>query len=364
MHAEPLPPGSVIGILGGGQLGRMLALASARLGLSAHVFCPEPDSPAFAVTALSTCAAYDDEAALARFADSVQAITYEFENVPAATAAFLAQRRPVRPGPKALAVAQDRLEEKTFAAALGAKTAPFRKADSAEESAAAFAALGGGPAVLKTRRFGYDGKGQAKVDSADACRAAFVRLGGAPCIVEGFVPFAREISVIAARGVDGAVAAYDAVENVHKNHILHTSSVPGSIPPASAAAAGAIARRLVAALDYAGVLGVEFFEQADGAVLFNEMAPRVHNSGHWTEDACDIGQFELHMRAVAGWPLPQPKRHSDAVMTNLVGDDAADWRALAAEPGAALRLYGKADARPGRKMGHITRLSPRRDGSG
>jgi 5-(carboxyamino)imidazole ribonucleotide synthase len=356
---EPLPPGATIGILGGGQLGRMLALAAARLGLKCHVFCPDPDSPAFDVSAARTVAPYEDHVALANFAAQVDVATFEFENVEVAAAEYLAASVPVRPGPRTLAVSQDRLTEKAFLRDLGIGTAPFAAVADLAELEAALAEIGR-PAVLKTRRLGYNGKGQAVIREGDEPGAALAAMHGAPAILEGFVRFVREVSVIAVRGLDGAFAAYDPAENVHRDGILHTSTVPAALMPDTAAEARTIARTIIEALGYVGVIGVELFVAEEGGrerLLVNEIAPRVHNSGHWTEDACPVSQFENHIRAVAGWPLGPTGRHSDAVMTNLIGADAADWRALAAEPGARLHLYGKREARPGRKMGHVNRLS-------
>ena len=355
--AKPLPPGSVIGILGGGQLGRMLALAAARLGLKCHVLAPERDSPAFQVAAQRTVAEYEDRAALAVFARSVGVVTYEFENVPAETAAFLEPLVPLAPGAGALATAQDRLTEKDFIAGLGIAVAPYAAVHD-EASLLTAVARTGFPAILKTRRLGYDGKGQVRIDPDADMVKALRALGKAPAIAEGFVRFDREISVIAARGWNGDVAVYDVPENRHANHILHTSTVPAAIPEALAAEARAIGRRIIAALDYVGVIGIEMFAAAEKLVV-SEIAPRVHNSGHWTMDACAVSQFEQHIRAICGWPLGSTERHSDVVMTNLLGDDAARWSELAAEPGAAVHLYGKAEARPGRKMGHVNRLTPR-----
>jgi 5-(carboxyamino)imidazole ribonucleotide synthase len=356
-------PVHTIGILGGGQLGRMLALAAARLGLATHVYCPDPASPAFAVAGASTIAAYDDEAALARFAEAVDVVTYEFENVPAATAAALAARRPVRPGIRSLAVSQDRLTEKTFLTGLGIATAPFAAVDDAASLAAAIAAIGT-PAILKTRRFGYDGKGQANVPAPSAAAAALAAMAGAPSILEGFVPFAREISILVARGLDHGVVAWDPPENEHRDHILKYSRVPARIRPETAAAAKAIGIRVAEALDHVGVLAVELFvveENGLERLVANEIAPRVHNSGHWTESACLVSQFEMHVRAVAGLPLADPIRHSDVVMENLIGAEADAGPAILAEDGASLHLYGKTESRPGRKMGHVNRLRRRPD---
>jgi 5-(carboxyamino)imidazole ribonucleotide synthase len=358
LTARSVGPGATIGILGGGQLGRMLAMAAARLGFRCHVLCPDPGSPAFDVVRRVTEADYGDKAALDRFADDVDVITYEFENVPAETAAFLAARKPVLPDPRVLAITQDRLEEKTFVAGLGIATAPFRAAASPAELADALATLGR-PAVLKTRRFGYDGKGQAVLRDGDDPAAAWHAIGGQPAIVEAFVPFAREISVVAARGHDGRIACFDVAENQHRDGILKVSRVPAAVTPAVADTARAIAERIAGAFGYVGVLAVEMFVVGgrDGdAVMVNEIAPRVHNSGHWTLDGCAVSQFEQHIRAVAGWPLAAPLRHGDAEMVNLIGEEVADYRRWLDVPGACVHLYGKQAIRPGRKMGHVTRI--------
>jgi 5-(carboxyamino)imidazole ribonucleotide synthase len=358
---RPLPPNSVIGILGGGQLGRMLTLAAARLGLKSHILAPEPESPAFQVAAGHTCAAYTDGNALAAFAATVDVVTYEFENVPAETAAILGRLKPLAPGAQALATSQDRLTEKSFLARIGLVTAPFADVDGPAALDAAVARIGR-PAILKTRRCGYDGKGQIIVTAETPLAAAWAAIGARPAILEGFVDFEKEVSVIAARGWDGAVAVYDVPENRHADHILRESIVPAAIASETASAAREIARRITAALDYVGVIGVELFlsrEKGAERLIVNEMAPRVHNSGHWTMDACLVSQFEQHIRAVAGWPLGSPERHSDVVMTNLLGDEAQNWRNLAGEPRTGLHLYGKAKSPPGRKMGHINRLTPR-----
>jgi 5-(carboxyamino)imidazole ribonucleotide synthase len=359
--AHPLPPNSVIGILGGGQLGRMLALAAARLGLRCHIYAPETDSPAFQVCAAHTCAAYDDRDALEAFAAAVDVVTYEFENVPAETAAILGRLKPLAPGSEALATSQDRFVEKTFLAGIGLETAPFAAVDDEAGLERAVTRIGR-PSILKTRRFGYDGKGQTTLRAETALAAAWAQIGARPAILEGFVAFEKEVSVIAARGWDGAIAVYDVPENRHANHILHQSIVPAAIAPETAAEAREIAARITAALDYVGVIGVElFFARGQGAerLIVNEIAPRVHNSGHWTMDACTVSQFEQHIRAVAGWPLGSPERHSDVIMTNLLGEDAENWQNLAREPHSGLHLYGKAECRAGRKMGHISRLTPR-----
>ncbi|OJY35888.1 MAG: 5-(carboxyamino)imidazole ribonucleotide synthase [Rhizobiales bacterium 65-9] len=354
-----LKPGDVIGVLGGGQLGRMLALAAAPLGLKTHIYAPEADSPAFDVCAARTVAAYDDTAALTRFAEAVDAVTYEFENIPAETAAFLETKAILRPGARALATAQDRLNEKTLARELGIATPAFAAVDDLAGLRAALAGIGA-PSVLKTRRFGYDGKGQARIMDASEAESAWEAIGRAPAILEGFVPFTREISVIAARGADGAFVPFPICDNEHRNHILSVTRAPALIAPALVAEAVSAARRIAEKLDYVGVLAVELFVAPHGQgeqVLFNEIAPRVHNSGHWTIEGAVASQFEQHVRAVAGWPLGSAAMTGrEAVMHNLIGDEAGRWRALLAEGGAHLHLYGKAEARPGRKMGHVTRV--------
>jgi 5-(carboxyamino)imidazole ribonucleotide synthase len=352
-----LPPGSTIGILGGGQLARMLALSAGQLGLNCHIFAPEVDSPAFKVSAAHTIASYDDEAALAAFAASVQVVTYEFENVPVATVMFLEGLVTVRPGSKALSVAQDRIAEKTLARDLGAMTAEFAAIDSLEDLQLAMKRIGF-PAVLKTTRFGYDGKGQAKIQSAADVEPAWTAMKNQVCILESFVNFRSEISVICARGADGSFAAYEPTENIHRNHILHTSTVPANLDDMLAAEAVFVAQRMAETLDYVGVMGVEFFVGED-VIYVNEIAPRVHNSGHWTQNACVISQFEQHIRAVAGWPLGATLRHSDVVMTNLLGEEIEQVPALAARPNVAVHVYGKVAARPGRKMGHYNLITPR-----
>jgi 5-(carboxyamino)imidazole ribonucleotide synthase len=352
---KPVPPGGTIGIIGGGQLGRMLALAASALGLKTAIYNDAPDAPAFQVTPASVAAPYEDLDVLGRFADTCDAVTFEFENLPAHAIAHLAEHVPVRPGAHALAVTQDRLSEKTFVEKLGLKTAPFFKVSSAAQAGEAFDKLGG-RGILKTRRFGYDGKGQAKVMSRDEAVKAFESFKGAPAILEGFVDFSYEASVVAARGADGAFAAYDPPENEHENHILRRSTVPSRLGAAQVEEAKLIARKIADALDYVGVLAVELFVGNDGALLVNEIAPRVHNTGHWTIEACQCSQFEQHIRAVAGWPLGDPRRHADAVMENIIGAEADAWESLS--KAGALHLYGKREARPGRKMGHLTRLKP------
>ncbi|GBD48242.1 5-(carboxyamino)imidazole ribonucleotide synthase [Methylopila sp. Yamaguchi] len=359
MTSAPLSPGGTIGILGGGQLGRMLALAAAPLGLKVHVYAPDPQSPAFDVAAERTIAAYDDETALALFAESVDVVTYEFENVPAETARLVSAHRPLFPDAHALATTQDRLSEKSFLRDLGLPTPAFAAVDDRASLAAAVGAISR-PAVLKTRRFGYDGKGQVLVREGLGLDAALGMMNGQPAILEAFVPFRAEVSVVAARGRDGAFAAYDVVENRHENHILRTSHVPAAIKPETAAAAVAIARKIADAFAYVGVFAVEMF-LVDGPtgekVVVNEIAPRVHNSGHWTIEGAETSQFEQHVRAIAGWPLGSTRTRGAVVMTNLLGAEANGWRDLLAEPGAAVHLYGKGEPKPGRKMGHVTRVT-------
>lgn len=351
-----LPPGGRLGILGGGQLGRMLALAAARLGIDVHIFTDEADSPAARVAARMTRAAFDDHAALSSFAQSVDIITFEFENIPAATAEFLiAAGAKVRPGPMSLTVSQDRLEEKRFLNALGITTPAFAPVHGHADLEAALAVTGL-PAILKTRRLGYDGKGQARVTQAEDAHAALATLNGAPAILEAQIAFAREVSIIAARGADGGFAAYDLSENVHRNGVLITAHCPAASRTQTQSKAMLHATALAQRLDYVGVFAIEFFEMADGSLLANEWAPRVHNSGHWTADACQTGQFEQHVRAVCGWPLGDPARLRDAKMHNLLGSDAAAWASWAGQPDARLWLYGKREARAGRKMGHVTLL--------
>ncbi len=357
-----LKPGSTIGILGGGQLGRMLALAAARLGLHCHIYSPEKDSGAFEVVRASTCAAYDDENALARFANSVDVITYEFENIPAKTAAFLAKRKPVFPDPRVLELTQDRLIEKNFIDGLKIAVAPYAPVHSASQLMTGIEKVGR-PAVLKTTTMGYDGKGQVKIVPGDDAIAAWRKLKNAPCILEGFVNFEREVSVVAARSADGKVECFEVTENEHRDHILKISTVPAKVSPALATEAKRIATRIAKAFDYVGVLAVEMFVVKAGkkqAVLVNEVAPRVHNSGHWTIDGATVSQFEQHIRAVAGWPLAKPIRLGRKVeMTNLIGAEISETAHWLTVPGASVHLYGKTDARAGRKMGHVTRIYPK-----
>jgi len=356
--AGPLLPGSTIGIIGGGQLGRMLAMAAARLGYRTAILEPQADCPAAQLANRQIVAAYDDPAALAELAEVSAVVTYEFENVPVAAASRLAERVPVFPPPKALEVSQDRLTEKRFLNGVGISTADILPVDNDADLASALSDFGGS-GVLKTCRMGYDGKGQRLFRNFDRdVDGTYAAMGGVPLILEPLVPFEREISVIAGRGRDGSLAAYDPAENVHRDGILHSSTVPAAVSPATAALACRNAFAILEALDYVGVIGVEFFALADGALLVNEIAPRVHNSGHWTEAACAVSQFEQHIRAIAGLPLGGTARHSDCVMENLIGQDVERAPALLAEQDLVLHLYGKAEARPGRKMGHFTRLRP------
>jgi 5-(carboxyamino)imidazole ribonucleotide synthase len=353
-----LKAGDTIGILGGGQLGRMLAMAAARLGLRCQIFSPDPDSPAFDVVQASTCAEYADVEALELFAADVDVITYEFENVPAAAAAVLAARRPVLPGRAVLETTQDRLAEKECVRKLGIGTAAYADVNSAAALHAAIARIGR-PAVLKTRRFGYDGKGQAMIRDGDDLDRIWDELGTKAAILEAFVPFEREVSVIAARSADGHVECFDVTENEHRDHILKVSRAPAAIPDQLADEARRIAGTIADALGYVGVLAVEMFvlANADGPrVLVNEIAPRVHNSGHWTLDGASISQFEQHIRAIAGWPLGRPVRHGPVTMTNLIGDEINDCARWLTVRGATVHIYGKGTPRPGRKMGHVTEV--------
>lgn len=371
-HSRPsrqtVAPNGIVGILGGGQLGRMLSLAAARLGLKTHIFAPEERNPAYDFASARTVAPYTDENALQSFAEAVDVVTYEFENVPVETVEILTGLGArVCPGARALAVAQDRIIEKSFVRSIGARTAPYFAVDDLSSLEAGLKEIGR-PAILKTRRLGYDGKGQTII-SADArdlgltwdeaTRKAWDEIGARPSILEGFVEFECEISVIGARAADGAIELYDPPENRHRGGILRTSIAPADVDSDTADEARAITAKILSELDYVGVVGVEFFVLKDGSVLVNEFAPRVHNSGHWTIDACGVSQFEQHIRAIAGWPLGDPARHSDAVMENLIGDEVDNWRDCARTRQLCVHLYGKREARPGRKMGHVTQLKRR-----
>jgi 5-(carboxyamino)imidazole ribonucleotide synthase len=357
LMTAPLPTGSTIGILGGGQLGRMLSVAASRLGFKTAIFEPGGDCPASHVANFHLQAGYDDIKALEKFGNSVDVLTYEFENIPTEALDALDQIRPIRPGREALRISQDRLTEKTFLRDLGLQTAPFATVDDAASLAQAIETIGT-PSILKTRRFGYDGKGQARLTKPEDAAEALAALQGAPAVLEGFVDFTCEISVIAARGTDGRVAAFDPGENVHEGGILRTTTVPASLPNRVLTDAVLTAGKILNALDYIGVLGVEFFV-TPGGLIVNEIAPRVHNSGHWTQNGCMTDQFEQHIRAVAGWPLGDGSRHSDIRMENLIGDDMDRVPALAADPACALHLYGKTETKPGRKMGHANFLVPK-----
>ncbi|RDD61767.1 5-(carboxyamino)imidazole ribonucleotide synthase [Ferruginivarius sediminum] len=358
---QAIPPSATIGILGGGQLGRMTALAAAPLGYRVHIFCPDAGSPATQVCDRHTIAPYDDAEALAAFAASVDVVTYEFENVPAATADALAGKVPLRPKPEILAICQDRLKEKNFLNGIGVPTAPFAEARDAEALDRALREIGR-PAVLKSVRMGYDGKGQVGIAPDTDPAAAWAEMAGsipdATGVVEGWVDFDLEISVIVARGVDGEMATYVPGENHHTNHILHRTYAPARVADPVAEHAESLARRIAERIDLVGVMGVEMFVTPEGDVLVNELAPRPHNSGHWTIDACVASQFEQHARSVAGLPLASTDRLANAVMQNLLGDEVNGWPGIVREPHAKLHLYGKAEVKPGRKMGHVTRLYP------
>ncbi|HEX7885057.1 MAG TPA: 5-(carboxyamino)imidazole ribonucleotide synthase [Phenylobacterium sp.] len=356
MPTFPLPPGSTIGILGGGQLGRMLALAAAQLGFDVAVLERDADSPAGRVAAHTIVGAYDDPAALEALAAVAHVVTFEFENVPAASVLKLQSLGvEVAPGPEALAVAQDRVAEKQFLNASGAPTVAYASADSAEEAVAVTAEMGA-PVLMKTRREGYDGKGQRWVEHAADAAVAFAELGGVPVILEAPADFVRELSIIAARGRDGATAIYPLAENHHENGVLRRSVAPAQVNEDLAFQAEKIAARVLKGLNYVGVVGIELFQLKDGQLLVNEIAPRVHNTGHWTQDGCAVDQFEQHIRAVAGWPLGATAPHARVEMLNLLGDEADTWSKLAQEPDTRVHLYGKRQAKPGRKMGHVNKL--------
>ncbi len=359
---KALPPGSVIGILGGGQLGRMAALAAAQLGYRVHIYTPNKDDPALKVCDGRHIAPYEDEAALAAFAEAVDVVTYEFENVPHKTADFLAERVTVRPDPKVLKICQNRLREKDFLASIDVPTTRYAEVTGPEGVARALRDLGS-PCVLKTAEGGYDGKGQTMVKTGDDLESAWKRMIGAidggPGILEAYVDFSSEISVIAARSAEGQVTNYVTVENHHRDHILDQTIVPARVSEQISGKAEAIARHIVEGFRLVGLIGVEMFVTSSGQVLVNEIAPRPHNSGHWTIDACVTSQFEQFIRAVAGLPLGATERHADAVMRNLLGEECESWAEILSDPAARLHLYGKTEARPGRKMGHVTRLSPR-----
>jgi 5-(carboxyamino)imidazole ribonucleotide synthase len=354
-----LSPGATVGILGAGQLGRMLAISALKIGLRCHVYAPEAEAPSHDAAHARTVAPYEDREALRAFAEACDLITFEFENVPTATVEFLEELKPVRPSPRALSVAQDRLSEKSFLRELGLQTAPFLDVPDAGALIRAVREIGR-PAILKTRRFGYDGKGQTMIREGSDLGAVHRALGAGQMILEGFVAFEREVSVIAARSLEGAIAAYDLCENEHERHILARTRVPARVAASLEPEARSIAAQILEGLDYVGVIGVEMFcaRAPDGAerLIVNEIAPRVHNSGHWTIEGAETSQFEQHMRAIAGWPLGSTTRRGVVEMRNLIGEEADDWRDILAEPDMSLHLYGKMQARPGRKMGHVTRI--------
>ncbi|MGH7020796.1 MAG: 5-(carboxyamino)imidazole ribonucleotide synthase [Brevundimonas sp.] len=359
MPQLPLPPGSTLGILGGGQLGRMLSQAASRLGFDVVILDPEPDCPAARVSRAQITAPYDDPDALQALGRLCDVVTFEFENVPASSVETLAEAGAlVAPGPTALAVAQDRVDEKTYLNAVGAPTVDFAAVTTLDDLTAAIARLGL-PALLKTRREGYDGKGQVWIRDAADTEAAFDAIGRRPAVLEAAAVFNRELSVIAARGHDSAIAVYPLGENIHANSVLKTTLAPAVVDTATQARAHEIAAAVLDGLDYVGVMGIELFDMGDGMLLVNEVAPRVHNTGHWTQDGCVCDQFEQHIRAIAGWPLGPTEAHARIEMTNLLGDEVDQWRALAAEPNARLHLYGKHEARAGRKMAHVNRVLDR-----
>ncbi len=356
MPQLPLSPGSTLGILGGGQLGRMLSQAASRLGFDVVILDPQPDCPAARVSRAQITAPYDDPDALQALGRLCDVVTFEFENVPASSVETLAEAGAlVAPGPTALAVAQDRVDEKTYLNAVGAVTADFAPVTTLGDLTAAIDKLGL-PAVLKTRREGYDGKGQAWIRDAADAEAAFDAIGSRPAVLEAAAVFNRELSVIAARGRDGVVAVYPLGENIHANGVLKTTLAPAAVDAKTQERAVEIASAVLDGLDYVGVMGIELFDMGDGALLVNEVAPRVHNTGHWTQDGCVCDQFEQHIRAIVGWPLGPTEAHARIEMTNLLGDEVDQWRALAAEPNARLHLYGKHEARAGRKMAHVNRI--------
>lgn len=351
---DPLPQGATIGILGGGQLGRMLSVAASRLGFKTHIFEPGANPPAAQVCDQLTTASYEDETALLAFAESVDVITYEFENVPTSALDLLESKRPIRPNRRALAVSQDRIVEKDFLTELGLTTAPYGNVETVADLEAALQSIGT-PSILKTRRFGYDGKGQVRLTQPEGALEKYDELVGAPAVLEGFVDFSHEVSIIAARGLTGEVACYDPGENVHKEGILATTTVPARLTASQRMDAVLLAANILNALDYVGVMGVELFVTPKGLIV-NEIAPRVHNSGHWTQNGCAVDQFEQHIRAITGWSLGDGKRYADVVMENLIGDDMDRVPALAKDSNTSLHLYGKADVKPGRKMGHVNRI--------
>lgn len=351
---NPLPTGATIGILGGGQLGRMLSVAASRLGLRTHIYEPGSNPPAADVANAVTTASYEDVAALTAFAQSVDLVTYEFENIPTEALDIIEAITPIHPNRRALGTSQDRLVEKNFLQDNGLTVAPFADITDASSLEAAIATIGT-PAILKTRRFGYDGKGQSRLKSPEDAATALADMAGAPSVLEGFVDFSIEISIIAARNPQGEIACYDPGQNVHRDGILHTTTVPATLPARLRTDAVLLAAKILNTLDYVGVMGVELFVTTQGLIV-NEIAPRVHNSGHWTQNGCAVDQFEQHIRAIAGWPLGDGTRYADVVMENLIGDDVDAVPALAKEPNCAIHLYGKVETKAGRKMGHVNRI--------
>ena len=351
---NPLPTGATIGILGGGQLGRMLSVAASRLGLRTHIYEPGQNAPAADVAHAVTTASYDDVEALTAFASAVDLVTYEFENIPTEALDIIEAITPIHPNRRALGTSQDRLVEKNFLQEIGLQVAPFADITTAGSLEAALAAIGT-PAILKTRRFGYDGKGQSRLNMPEDATTALTDMAGAPAVLEGFVNFSAEISIIAARNPQGEISCFDPGENIHRDGILHTTTVPAKIPARLHTDAVLLAAKILNSLDYVGVMGVELFVTPQGLIV-NEIAPRVHNSGHWTQNGCAVDQFEQHIRAIAGWPLGDGARHSDVVMENLIGDDIDKVPTLAREPNCAIHLYGKVETKAGRKMGHVNRV--------
>ncbi len=351
---NPLSTGATIGILGGGQLGRMLSVAASRLGFKTCVFEPGADCPASHVANYHMQAGYDDIDALTKFAQSCDVVTYEFENIPTEALDAIEAITPIHPNRDALATSQDRFFEKNFLTRIGLQTAPYAAVEDAETLEQAIDQIGT-PAILKTRRMGYDGKGQSRLMSPDDAAQAITDMAGAQAVLEGFIDFTHEVSVIGTRGIDGQIACFDPGENVHRDGILHTTTVPATLTPSQRTDAVLLTANILNALDYVGTMGVELFVTPTGLIV-NEIAPRVHNSGHWTQQGCTVDQFEQHIRAIAGWSLGDGSRHSNVVMENLIGDDV-DRIPDIAKTNTAIHLYGKADAKPGRKMGHINTVT-------
>lgn len=351
---DPLKTGATIGILGGGQLGRMLSVAASRLGFKTCIFEPGGDCPASHVANYHFKAEYSDTDALTAFAKACDVITFEFENIPTDALDIIEAITPIHPNRDALATSQDRFLEKNFLTRIGLQTAPYAAVDDTETLEQAIDQIGT-PAILKTRRMGYDGKGQSRLMSPDDATNALSDMAGAAAVLEGFIDFTHEVSVIGTRSINGAIACFDPGENVHRDGILHTTTVPAKLSPSQRTDAVLLTANILNALDYVGTMGVELFVMPQGLIV-NEIAPRVHNSGHWTQQGCVIDQFEQHIRAIAGWPLGDGSRHCNVTMENLIGDDV-DRIADLAQTNTAIHLYGKADAKPGRKMGHINTVT-------